>query len=604
MQAIILAAGMGKRLKALTHDNTKCMIKVNGITLIERMLMQLDSLHLSRIVIVVGYKGRKLIDYIHTLNVETPVIFVENPVYYKTNNIYSLFLASNYLAEDDTLLLESDIICEDSVLKDLACDKRKTLALVDRYESWMDGTVVTIDKKGKIERFISKKDFNYGNIKNYYKTVNIYKFGKKFANEYYIPFLKAYLKSMGSNEYYEQVLQVLTLLNGPKIEAKKLNGQSWYEIDDIQDLDIAESIFTPEDERLFKIQKRYGGYWRYPKLKDFCYLVNPYFPSQKLMDEIKASFERLVCNYPSGMEVNCLLAAKYYSLNPENMVVGNGASEIIKSIMSLLPGRIGVILPTFEEYRNRRKKEDVTAYIPKELGYRYTAEDLIEFFDGKPISGLIIINPDNPSGNYMCRDDIDKLILWAEKKDIFLIDDESFADFADVPLRATLLQQDELEKHPNVIVVKSLSKSFGIPGLRLGIAASGNQKLIKSIKNDVSIWNINSFAEFYMQIVEKYKSEYNAGLKSFCKVRARFVGQLKNLPNIRVFPSQANFIMCEILNGRSSTETAKILLENFNILIKDLSAKCPFNGAPYIRVAIKTPAENDMLVSALKKTLQ
>ena len=96
MQAIILAAGMGKRLKSLTEHNTKCMVEVNGVTLIERMLRQLEAVHLSRIVIVVGYQGQKLIDFVSGLNIQTPIVYVNNPIYDKTNNIYSLALVKDH----------------------------------------------------------------------------------------------------------------------------------------------------------------------------------------------------------------------------------------------------------------------------------------------------------------------------------------------------------------------------------------------------------------------------------------------------------------------------------------------------------------------------
>ena len=148
MQAIILAAGMGKRLKDLTANNTKCMVKVNGITLIERSLRQLDELGLKQIVIVVGYEGKKLIDFISTLGIHTPILYVDNPIYDKTNNIYSLALAKEYLLEDDTLLLESDLIFEEGILKKLMEDPRETLALVDKYESWMD-LLLRLEKKMK-----------------------------------------------------------------------------------------------------------------------------------------------------------------------------------------------------------------------------------------------------------------------------------------------------------------------------------------------------------------------------------------------------------------------------------------------------------------------
>ena len=144
MQAIILAAGMGKRLGNLTKWNTKCMIEVGGETLISRLLSQLDKHKLSRIVLVVGYKAKELKDYLATLNVNTPIEFVENSVYDQTNNIYSLYLAKNYLVKEDTLLFESDLILEDAVIEKLLYHQYPNLALVDKYESWMDGTVVTL----------------------------------------------------------------------------------------------------------------------------------------------------------------------------------------------------------------------------------------------------------------------------------------------------------------------------------------------------------------------------------------------------------------------------------------------------------------------------
>ena len=191
MQAIILAAGMGKRLKSLTEHNTKCMVEVNGVTLIERMLRQLEAVHLSRIVIVVGYQGQKLIDFVSGLNIQTPIVYVNNPIYDKTNNIYSLALVKDHLCQEDTLLLESDIIFEDSVLETILHDSRDTLALVDKYESWMDGTCVKLGEDDSIEAFVPGKQLKFEEVDEYYKTVNIYKFSRHFSKKCYVPFLVA-----------------------------------------------------------------------------------------------------------------------------------------------------------------------------------------------------------------------------------------------------------------------------------------------------------------------------------------------------------------------------------------------------------------------------
>lgn len=598
MQAIILAAGMGKRLKDLTKDNTKCMVKVNGVSLIDRMLHQIEKYNMDRIVIVVGYKGDLLKGYISTLGIKTKIEFIDNPIYDKTNNIYSLALAKKELCEDDTILFESDLIFEDGVIETLINDPRKTLALVDKYESWMDGTCVKLSESDEIEAFVPGKNFKFNEIKDYYKTVNIYKFSKEFSKTSYVPFLEAYSKALGDNEYYEQVLRVITMLDYSELRAKRLEGQLWYEIDDIQDLDIATSIFTPdENEKVALMQKRYGGYWRYPHLKDFCYLVNPYFPSQKLVNELKSSFETLLTQYPSGMYVNSLLAAKNFGVHQENIVVGNGAAELIKSLMSCLDGTIGIIRPTFEEYPNRYFKENQVVYTPNNKDFKYTANDIMNFYDDKEINNLLLINPDNPSGNYISKKDLIKLAEWSKAKDIKFIVDESFVDFADEEDNS-LIDLDIINKYNNLYVMKSISKSYGVPGLRLGILVSSDIEMIEEIKKDVSIWNINSFAEFYMQIYEKYKKIYKESLRKIINERYIFEDELSKINGCRVIKSEANFIMLELINGKKAFDITKSLLIKHNLLVKDLSKK--LNEGEYLRIAVRDREDNEYLVKCLK----
>lgn len=244
MQAIILAAGMGKRLKELTQDNTKCMVKVNGISLIERLLKQLERYNLTRIIIVTGYKSEKLIDYIGTLDIKTPISYIDNPIYATTNNIYSLSLAKEWLKCEDTLLFESDLIFEDSVIDMLVNDPRDTLAVTDRYAPWMDGTCLKLRDDDGIAAFIPGREFNAAESAEYYKTVNVYKFSKAFSERYYVPFLTAYMHAMGVNEYYEQVLRVIALLDPVAMRGLRLSGQRWYEIDNVTDLHAAEQLFS------------------------------------------------------------------------------------------------------------------------------------------------------------------------------------------------------------------------------------------------------------------------------------------------------------------------------------------------------------------------
>jgi len=576
------------------------MVRVNGVTLIERMLHQIEAKHLSRIVIVVGYQGKALMDYIQTLNIQTPVIFIQNPVYDTTNNIYSLALAKDWLCREDTLLFESDLIFEDSVLDLLLSDPRDTLALVDKYESWMDGTCVKLGSDDSIERFVPGKKIRFEEIQDYYKTVNIYKFSRHFSESHYVPFLEAYQTALGENEYYEQVLRVITMLDDPVIKAKRLEGQQWYEIDDIQDLDIAESIFTPDpDERVRLLQGRYGGYWRYPKLLDFCYLVNPYFPTARMKAELMANFNTLLTEYPSGMRVNSLLAAKNFNVRPDQILVGNGAAELIKSLMGFLDGKTGFIRPTFDEYPNRCDRESIVSFVPENHDYAYTADDIMTFFSDKAVRNLVVVNPDNPSGNYIPKRDLLRLIEWAGEKKIRLLIDESFVDFADE--EGSVIGQELLDRNPQLFVMKSISKSYGVPGLRLGILASGNRELIAKMKKDVAIWNINSFAEFYMQIEEKYRKDYEFALARIRAERGRFQIELSKIKGMRVIPSQANFVMVELERDISPKELLKTLLIKYDLLIKELTTKT--NGRNYLRLAVRNTEDNNVLLTALMREL-
>lgn len=309
---------MGRRLGDYTKNNTKCMVPVNGVRLIDRLLGQLAKQHLNRVIIVVGFKGKELREHVEELRItnyelqpresELKIEFAENPVYDKTNNIYSLAIVKDKLQEDDTLLIESDLIFNDNMIPMIVNAPYPNLALVAKYETWMDGTMVRLDDDQNIVNFISKDAFDYNDVDSYYKTVNIYKLSKEFSQQKYVPFLDAYTKAVGNNEYYENVLRIISLLNNHDMKALPIGQEKWYEIDDKQDLDIAEALFADEKDVLRKYYGRYGGFWRFPQMLDFCYLVNPYFPSRRLKDEPAGQFRHAADGIPfwhEGEHADC-----------------------------------------------------------------------------------------------------------------------------------------------------------------------------------------------------------------------------------------------------------------------------------------------------------
>lgn len=604
----MLAAGMGKRLGRFTKNSTKCMVPVNGKTLIEYAIESLIQCGIKKFVMVVGYKSEVLINFIKEKFPEErlcgmEIEFIENPIYDKTNNIYSLYLAKNRLSEDDTLLLESDLIFKKEILSSLISSSDKNVAVVSKFEPWMDGTCTLLNCENQITQIVDKSAFKWNHTEDYYKTVNIYKFSKDFSKNYYIPFLEAYQKAFGENEYYEQVLKVISFLSSTAIKGMKVSGDDWYEIDDAADLAIAEDRFANNEEKIKRMQHRYGGYWRFPNMKDFCYLVNPYFPPQNMIDELSSNFKTLLTQYPSGAAQQSLLLGKIFNILPENIVAGNGAAELIASLGEKIQGTVAIPYPTFNEYPERFiNAKTVPVPVDKEA-FSYTAEDILKTVRTSGAKTVLLINPDNPSGNFLNKKDVLLLCSELKKLDAKLIFDESFIDFAQKDERYTLLDDKILMENPNLIVVKSISKSYGVPGLRLGLLASSDSSYVKQIQKKNAIWNINSFAEYYLQIYDKYKKLYAAACDKIAEERERFAFELAKIPDFYVFPSQANFLMCRLDGKFTASELTQILMQRYNLFIKDLTGKKCFENGKYIRLAVRDKNDNDALLCALKEIL-
>jgi histidinol-phosphate/aromatic aminotransferase/cobyric acid decarboxylase-like protein/choline kinase len=603
MQAIILAAGMGNRLGKYTQNNTKCMLSINGKTLAERALDALDGAGIKKCIFVVGYKKENVIAFLGSKYKNIDITYVSNDIYDKTNNIYSLYLAKDHLIQDNTILLESDLIFENRIICEMLADSNPTIAAVAHFESWMDGTVIQLYENNEIAAFIPKKLFNFDDKNSYYKTVNIYKFSRNFSQNTYVPFLEAYSRSMGNNEYYEQVLRVITTLDKSELKAFILTGQKWYEIDDVQDKAIAETIFCDSPkEKLKRFQNAYGGYWRYPGMLDFCYLVNPYFPTQQMSAELKTNFFTLLSSYPSGQNIQNLLGAKLYNVEESQILIGNGAAELIRALAAVVRGKIGITYPTFNEYAESfiaansdgRPANEIVQFIPQ--NFSYNTDDLKELF--KNCDAILLINPDNPSGNYISRDNVLELAASLKSQNKKLILDESFIDFVDMEENPSLLYQDILNKFPNVVIIKSLSKSYGIPGIRLGALACGDEELISQIRKYLSIWNINSFGEYFLQIIGKYHKEYIVSCKKIASERARFKKLLEETGLLKVYPSQANYFMCK-LQGISAPELTERLLVKYDIFIKDLTGKTGIPDESFIRIAIRDIIDNNKFTSNL-----
>lgn len=598
MQALMLAAGMGKRLGRYTNNQTKCMVQVGGKTLLEHAADALREAGIRKFVIVVGYEGEKLTAYAKEKLADFELEFVVNEDYAVTNNIYSLYLAREQLAADDTILLESDLIYEQRLIRMMVDSAAPNMVAVAKYRHWMDGTVTLVDDDGIIREFIEKKDFSFDSADLYYKTVNVYKFSRCFSEEQYVPFLSAYIRAYGKNQYYEMVLKALAHLPFAGLQAFDMGDIKWYEIDDAQDLDIANTIFARDEDRLHAYELHFGGYWRYDRLKDFCYLVNPYFPPKKMVEQIRYFYPTLLTQYSSGMRVQQLLAGKMFGVREERLLVGNGAAELINTLGRVMKGRTALPIPSFNEYVRCFPDCEAVPVDSASCGYRFDMDTLLEA--ARTCSNLILINPDNPSGAFLEKDEVMELASVCRENGTMFVVDESFVDFAEPEKRFTLLDDGILSAYPNLLVMKSISKSYGVPGLRLGVCACGDVELIEKLRALLPIWNINSFGEYFFQIYGLYAAQYSEACNEICRQRSKMMEKLASFDFLEPYPSQANYIMCRV-KGIDSKELAGRLLREHDILIKDLSAKNGFGGQSFIRVAVRDEKDNEALYLALEE---
>ena len=601
MQAIILAAGMGKRLREYTKDCTKCMVSVGNKKLIDRTIEALKQANIHRLIMVIGYEADKLEKYLRETVSDMELVFIYNKDYAHTNNIYSLYLAREELVKDDTILLESDLIFDSDVIKQLISEPFDNMVAVAKYEQWMDGTVVLLDENKNIVEFVEKSAFRFSEAGQYFKTVNIYKFSRRFLKNQFIIFLEAYVKAYGANQYYELVLKILAHIRYSELKAFVLEDYNWYEIDDEQDLQIAGAIFAEDNKQFNAYDHLYGGFWRFPKLNDFCYLVNPYYPPQKMLEHMRYFYDALLRGYPSGLETQNLNAGRMFNIKSEYMVVGNGAAELIHVLGQLIKGKMLVQMPVFNEYVRCFKGCELSKL--NSISYNFNIPVCEIFNRIEDVDIVALINPDNPSGSYILYNDLVKILEICHSKNKICIIDESFVDFAERDIRYTLLDDNILEKYPNLIVIKSISKSYGVPGLRLGVMASSDKNCIREMRANMPIWNINSFAEYFLQIHNLYEKDYEKACDQIANQRKVMENKLSSISLLEVFPSQANYIMCRLKGRMDAKELANILVKNYNILIKDLSAKDGIEGLKYIRVAVKSKDENDKLVSAIRAVL-
>lgn len=600
-KAIVLAAGMGSRLGRASDSIPKPLTEVNGLSILANALNILVEAGYQEVVVVIGYKGIKIQASVAALELPVTVRFIENTQWATTNNLYSLFLASHELAgEEGVTLLEGDIFFRPSVITALdAHSARECLAVVSPLTPLMEGTFAEVDAHGLIRQFGSSKSDDHLTAARPLKTANLYYLSADFCKNYLIGELARNVKNGRVNDYYEVTFKT-ACAQGVGFRAIEVDPGTWIEIDNLYDLRIASYQFSEHKHALLSSQ--HGGYWRFP-VTDHALIYNLHFPPVGLKKLMVDRFADIALNYPASSGASLPLLSDFLGVPADNLVIANGVSEIIRLLPRIFSGNVLVFEPSFNEFANAFPVERVTTIrLTAHNQFALDIEQTLRVIEQRQPEAIVLVTPNNPTGGLISRDTILELYRRTQDQAPYLIVDESFLDFAGDARDQSLLH--DLLAWPRVIVLRSMSKTFGIGGLRLGYAASADQDWLNALRKELPIWNINGFAEEFMLNLPQYRKEYAASCAQVRRETDGLVAQLREIEALEVFATASNFVLCRLKPGYpSAPELAALLVDDFSIFIKECSGKVMDDADRYLRISSRNREQNDRLVDALKHVL-
>jgi len=590
VEAIILAAGSARRMRPISSGQHKAMLPLGRSSILARIVEGLEELDVDVINVVTGYRADEVQAYLCT-ECEGPTYrFLHNERYATTNNIVSLLLALEAVDGDaDVLLIECDLILGSGLLTRFAGKNRGNIALVDRYRTGMDGTVVTVQDGLVVQVIPPERQVHGFDYRNTYKTLNVYRFSHQFCRDTLRPLLREHVSQGKVTSYYEVVLATLGDLLPHRIEAEIVSGERWAEVDDPHDLAAARFLFEPEQRGVILDQQR-GGQWSF-ELLDFTFMRNAYFPSEAMLAALRHSLADLVDSYGSTQSVLNQKLAWFLECDATRVRALNGASQAFPLLRRLWARQaVAVPAPTFGEYS--RAFPDAVTY-PDAPGI---APSDLERLAGE-VGVVVVVNPNNPTGTTLASADL-HAVAARHAETTFLID-ESFIDFSD---QGSVLRELEAVPLANVVVLCSLSKTLGVPGLRIGYVYTADAALLDALDAEIPIWNMNAVAEYFVELLLKFRPQLAAALEQTKHDRELFRQALMRAPQVaHVNPGGGNFLLVR-LHGSASVAAGlrDALLAEEAISIKNVTDRFS-DGLPRVRLAVRRPHENERVLEALTR---
>jgi threonine-phosphate decarboxylase len=332
------------------------------------------------------------------------------------------------------------------------------------------------------------------------------------------------------------------------------------------------------------------------ELLDFCIPVNLHFPPPALLEMIRADLGEILRYYPDYAATHQQHLAEMTSLAPETLVPGNGSTEIITRLCQEATGPILTSIPTFSRWTDLPEELHVPLFTitrRRENNFRLSVDEIVRRVREVGARTLVISNPNNPTGAWLTFDEVKSLAQALPDLETVIID-ESFIDFSNLETAATLVSE-----LPNLVVVKSLGKSLGWHGVRLGYAAAAAPRA-RALRSRLPFWNINGLAAYVLRNVTRFKTEFDASFALVAADRIYMTEQLTTLPDLKIYPSQANFLFVELPNAVSGRALRDRLLTNYGLMVRECSNKIG-SSEQYLRLAVQGKTAVDALVAALRE---
>lgn len=363
---------------------------------------------------------------------------------------------------------------------------------------------------------------------------------------------------------------------------------------------MTDSDLTPE-ERYEHISSQHGGYWRHDFI-DHNYLYNLYFPPGEFFSHARDHIKQLVLNYPIAQKDLACLVGKLINQPPERIAVGNGAAELIK-IIAGMGRKVIVPVPSFNEYVNAAPDNNVVQFALPQPSFQLDVEKFAAAVIACKAQLAVVVSPNNPTSLLVPKGELIQLTKLLAPHNCMLIVDESFIDFAKNGDSETL--ESEIEKYHNLTIFKSMSKAYGICGIRIGYMLTADPEFLAKVRQGLHIWNINGFAEEFLRLAPEYKQRFSESCTMVMADRDLFYQQLKLISGMTVYPPDANYIFCRLPNhSMSGPAITKKLFVDHNIYIKHCKGKSMPESDRYLRIASRTQSENLVLVDALRNILE